>query len=108
MKRCEFLEYLKEHTKIKQHNKEVSGVKDNKDETAKEVEGTIDNKSDEDSQMEELVLNDPKRVHYKTVMEENKEKGTQGEDGQAVGQWGDLVREGGRQAKDQVIQGGQV
>ena len=58
--------------------------------------------------MEELGLNDLKRVHFKTVMEENKEKGTQGEDGQAGGQWGDLAIEGGRQAKDQGIQGGQA
>ena len=49
----------------KQHNKEVSGVKDNKDETAKEVEATIDNHSDEDSQKEELGLKDLKRVTYK-------------------------------------------
>ena len=86
LKRCEILEYFLKHTEIKQHNKEVSGVKVNKDETVKEVEGTIDNNSDEDSQMEELGLNDLKRVHFKTVMEENKEKGTQGEDGQAGGQ----------------------
>ena len=39
-------------------------------------------------------------------MEENNEKGTQGEDGQAGGQWGDLAREGGRLAKEQAIQGG--
>ena len=58
---CEVSEDFKEHTEIKQHNKEASGVKDNKDETAKEVEGNIDNNTDKDSQMEELDLNDLKR-----------------------------------------------
>ena len=59
--KCEVPEDFKEHTEIKQHNKEASGVKDNKDETAKEVEGNIDNNSDKDSQMEELDLKDLKR-----------------------------------------------
>ena len=42
---------------INQHNKEVSGVKDNKDETAKEFEGTMD-KREHKGKMVKLVVNE--------------------------------------------------
>ena len=41
---------------INHHNKEISGVKDNKDETAKEFEGTMDKREDK-GKMVKLVVN---------------------------------------------------